>query len=199
MLFPSAHVRPSFHPFIPFSTGITKWSFFFALIHIGNYRLKRKRKDKSEAERIVELFRKLVKAGAINLVHKLQLLEAEMLTLSNNVSDRAFQKYDAAIVSASRAGFLQDAALANYLCFQSCKALNVRSHMAEIYLKKSFEQWISWGAVAVANSFVLRHPDVFHEDSVELILKDESHMGGSFRGRCRFDDSLSQMHKRIVV
>jgi len=159
--------------------------------------LKRKRKDKQEAEKIVDLFRKLAKAGAINLVHKLQLLEAELLTLSNN--DGAFQKCNAAIVSASHAGFLQDAALANYLCFQSCKALNVRPHMIKMHLTRSLEQWISWGAVGVAESLMLRHPDFFHVNSIELVLKDESQMGGSFRGRCRFDDSLSQIHNKLLA
>ena len=175
--------------------------FFFALIALANYRLTHKRKDKMEAEKHLKVFRTVVKAGAINLVHKLQLLEAELFSVVSGHSkdnERALHMYDDAIVSATRCGFLQDAALANYLCFQFIQAHKVRPHLAETYLKKSFELWMAWGAVAVAQSLADRHTDMFSSESVRQSLSS-SHgsMSGSFRSRPRFDPALAEQHKEI--
>jgi hypothetical protein len=175
-------------------------TFFFALIAIANYRFSRKRKHKLQAERYLKFFRQRVQHGAINLVHKLQLLEAEMMNLSchnNSECDAMFRKYDDAVVSATRAGFLQDAALANYLCFQFCQRKNVRCDLSEMYLKKSYELWISWGATAVADSLMNRHSDLPKAASAGQLPKDAS--SSSHRGRTRFDPSLSLQHKHLTV
>lgn len=207
--------------------GIMKASFWYtsrrfilALVAIANYRLTKQSKDRTTAEKHLKYFRTVVKEGAINLVHKLQMLEAEMLTLgsstfdilakgtsilrrgSSNDTDTIAAKYDEAIVSASRSGFVQDAALANYLGFQFCKDKPDRSHMAELYLKRSFELWMSWGAVAVAKSLTERHKDFFGSESVRDSLKGmkgSSTSGSSLRGRSRFDADLSLQHKELNV
>ena len=178
-----------------------------ALVAIANYRLTKRGKDKATADKHLKYFRTVVKAGAINLVHKLQLLEAEMLTITGSSSFFGkdvdiYAKYDEAVVSASRSGFTQDAALANYLCFQFCKDKPDRSHLADMYLKRSFELWMSWGAVAVANSLVERHKDFFNADSVRdslKSLKSSSSGGGSLRGRSRFDANAALQHKELNV
>jgi hypothetical protein len=199
-------------------TGIMKASFWhcsrrmiFGLVAIANYRLTKRRKDKAEADKELKFFRTVVKAGAINLVHKLQLLEAEMLavnyaasfTTSRPSADAVLTKYDEAIVSASRIGQLQDAALANYLCFQFIKAQQVRVHMAELYLKRSFELWMSWGAVAVASSLVDRHPDMFDavsaRNSISSLKGSSNSSGSGLRSRPRFDATLSNQHKELNV
>jgi hypothetical protein len=197
--------------------GIMKGSFWYtsrrfimALVAIANFRETHcnisKASFKATADKHLKYFRKVVKAGAINLVHKLQLLEAEMLNTEtffrSKDTDAIFAKYDQAVVSASRSGFLQDAALANYLCSQFCKDIPDRSHMAELYLKRSFELWMSWGAVAVASSLVERHQDTFSADSVRDSLSgmtDGSSSNGSMRGRSRFDANLSLQHKELNV
>lgn len=184
--------------------------FILALVAIANYKQTKQNKDKATADKHMKYFRRVVKEGAINLVHKLQLLEAEMLSAAGSFSlfakqdaDATFAKYDEAVVSASRSGFLQDAALANYLCFQYCKDQPKRSHLAELYLKRSFELWMSWGAVAVANSLVERHPKMFNSDSVRDSLKglksSNSSGSGSLRGRERFDANLSLQHHQLNV
>ena len=177
-----------------------------ALIAIANFRLTKQIKDKLIVDKHMKYFRKVVKEGAINLVHKLQLLEAEYLTMGlpfqRSSSDHTFAKYDEAVVSASRTGFLQDAALANYLCFQFCKNKPERVHLAELYLKRSFELWMSWGAVSVASSLVERHKDMFNSDSVRNSLnsvKDGSSTSGSLRGRARYDSQLFSEHKELNV
>lgn len=179
--------------------------FFFALIAISNYRQTHHRKDKVEAEKHLKIFRTVVKAGAINLVHKLQLLEAEMLPLTHHSftkesesDSQTLRFYDGAIVSATRAGFLQDAALANYLCFRFIQTHQIRPHLAEMYLKKSFELWMTWGAVTVAQSLVDRHQDMFSAESVRNSLSSSrDSKTGSYRGRPRFDATLSERHREI--
>ena len=179
--------------------------FFFSLISISNYRHTRHRKDKIEAEKHLKIFRTVVKAGAINLVHKLQLLEAEMLPLvrhsftkESESDSQTLKLYDDAIVSATRAGFLQDAALANYLCFQFIQTHKVRPHLAEMYIKKSFELWMAWGAVAVAQSLADRHKDMFSAESVRSSLSSSRNSKtGSYRSRPRFDPTLSEQHREI--
>ena len=201
--------------------GIMKSSFWYCsrrmicgLVAIANYRLTKHRKDKAEADKELKFFRTVVKEGAINLVHKLQLLEAEMsalnyvacFTTTRPSADDVLAKYDEAIVSSSRSGYLQDAALANYLCFQFIQAQQVRVHMAELYLKRSFELWMSWGAVTVATSLVDRHPDMFNAESVRLSissrkgsLTSSSSSGGGLKSRPRFDAHLSSQHKELNV
>lgn len=190
--------------------------FFYALIAMANLRLTHKRKDKAEADKHLKYFRTVVKEGAINLVHKLQLLEAEMMTTSsgswtvtkNKDFDTILKRYDEAIVSATRIGFLQDAALANYLCFQFCSTNNVHTHLMEGYLKRSFNLWMSWGALAVANSLVVRHPNMFESESAKNMIKDASFRdsmsasstsGSGLRGRSRFDASLAAQHNELNV
>eukprot|EP00957_Ditylum_brightwellii_P081544 6203512-Ditylum_brightwellii.AAC.1 len=92
------------------------------------------------------MLRKYVAGGAINLVHKVQLLDAEMMKRTSQNSDKVLQKYKAAIVSATRSGFLQDAALSNYLCAQYCQTNSKLESYHEMYMVKSRDQFLSWGA-----------------------------------------------------
>ncbi|CAB9505903.1 Transcriptional regulator [Seminavis robusta] len=183
--------------------------FFFGLIAIANYRRNGQWKYKAQADKELKYFRTVVKEGAINLVHKLQLLEAEMMstntcTLTGPTCETVLAKYDDAIVSASRAGFLQDAAFANYLCFQFIEQKQERMHMAELYVKRSFELWMSWGAMTVASSLADRHPKYFNSDSVRSSISSSmktslTSSGSGYRSRPRFDKNLSSQHKELNV
>ena len=183
--------------FMQSSFFVQSRSFFFALIAVANYRKNHKRKDKSTALKYMKQYRNFAKAGAINLVHKLQLLEAELSSCSGKDLDKTFAKYEEAVVSASRAGFLQDAALANYLCLRFILRNNYHLHMAELYAKKSLELWVDWGAVAVAKAIIRRHPDILTDDSVEM-MKDGSQRD-SYRSKERFDPSLSLQHQQLKI
>ncbi|CAB9500744.1 Protein tyrosine kinase [Seminavis robusta] len=194
--------------------GIMGASFWYAsrlyhvaLIAIANCRKSPTRKGRQEAEKQVKHFKKLVKKGAINLLHKLQLLQAELMTVDVNPNkpkevDAVMAMYDSAIVSATRAGFLQDAALANYLCFQFCDTHKVRIHLRELYLKRSVEHWIDWGGFDVADSILERHGGDYQSTCVSVReMKDSSclNMSNSLRGRSRFDDALAMQHKELRV
>ena len=176
--------------------------FFFALIAIANYRKDHKRRQKTAAKRHIRNFHKYVHGGAINLVHKLQLLEAELLSLTCTFKNfnSVLQKYNDAIAFATRTGFLQDAALANYLCFEFCKHSNKNYMEEELYLKNSLELWIRWGAFAVAKSLAVRHPQRCTSDSVRESLETHPKSGQTtYRSRARFDANDSEQHKTIRV
>lgn len=187
------------------ATGLTKAMvfypsrlFFFALIAVAKARRHtskiQKQKLKLEAEKYAKTLRVLVTSGAINIVHKVQLLETELLSLCpRTATERVCKMYDTAIVSASRAGFLQDAAIANYLCFQFCVARNEEA--AVDYLRTSHELWIDWNAYAVADSLAQRHSDVLDSS----LGSSMNHSSSGYRSRQRFDASLTQKHKQLSL
>jgi hypothetical protein len=89
----------------------------FALVAIQNAKktMNRRQRWKRKATKYIDLMRTWVEdCQAINLGHKLKLLEAEMRTLSRPypADDVLMPAYDEAIVRSARSGFLQDAALA---------------------------------------------------------------------------------------
>ena len=173
--------------------------FFFALIAIAKFRQRhisklKRAKFRMEAEKYTKTLRSFVSAGGINIVHKVQLLEAELLSLSPKEDVQTVQKmYDSAIVSSSRGGFLNDAALANYLCFQFCD--DHGEEAATDYLVRSYNLWIDWDARAVADSLWARHPDCFGSSSSASLNFSSS----GYRSRTRFNASLSELHKHLSV
>ena len=167
--------------------------FFFALICIENFRLKGKSKFKNEAKKYMDTLRELVEDGAINLVQKVQLLDAEFMSLTSKDEREVIPKYEKAIKSASRAGFLQDGALGNYLCAQYC-VRNEDEVSAESYATKSYELYSTWGAVAVAESVEARNPLLFVNSPSTTSMGRLSNSGLS---RTHFRESFALMHKSL--
>ena len=168
--------------------------FFFALVCVENFRLKGKSRFKNEAKKYMDTLRELVEGGAINLVHKVQLLDAEYTSIAGKDQNEVIPKYEKAIVSASRAGFLQDAALGNFLCAQCC-VRNEDEISAEPHAIKSFELYSTWGAVAVAQSVENRHPLLFADGKSKDFLAKQTNSG--FRSRTHFRESFALMHKSL--
>jgi len=139
--------------------------FFFALIEIHNYRVTRKKTRKKNAKKYRDILRKHVAGGAINLVSKVQLLEAEMMKRTGKNSSEVLRKYQGAIASATRSGFLQDAALFNHLCANYCQAATALEDDYEVYILKAHEQYTSWGALEVARSLREGYPNAFGKGS----------------------------------
>jgi hypothetical protein len=164
--------------------------FCFALICIENFRTTKFRRFKSEAKKHMDALRDLVENGAINVAHKLQLVEAEFLSLSTK--DDVLPKYELAIKSASRAGFLHDGALYNYLCAKFCLRNDSLEDSAYNYLVQSCELYESWGAMAVASSIRSRHPDVFAEISISPRKVTSGH-----RSRSHFRGSFTAVHHSL--
>ena len=132
----------------------------------------------------------------MNILHKLQLLEAEMASLSPKTTlAEGCQKYNDAIVSSRRAGFLQDGALANYLCFQFCERKGDKE-LCRHYLEQSYSLWKMWNAHAVAESLPIRHPDFF---AGILGSEENPNSSGFFRSRRVYQDSLVEQHKVLPL
>lgn len=170
--------------------------FFFALIAIAKIRQGQgsklmTKKYKVEAESHIKALRALVLAGAVMIAHKVQLLEAELASLSHRASTKNVCKmYNIAIASSTRSRFLHDTALANYLCFQFC--VGRREKSARKFLTRSYDLWMAWNAYAVADSLFKRHPEMFGTSSPASIRRSFGQGLGSFKSRLHFSDSLTQ-------
>jgi hypothetical protein len=129
----------------------------------------------------------------VNIVHKLKILEAELASLSRNITtDKICRMYDEAIVFTRRSGFLQDAALANYLCFQVCVERQ-ELLVAGSYLSDAYSLWKMWNAYAVADSLCRRHADF-----VDAFSSMDS-TNGSHRSREIFNSSLAEQHRVLSL
>jgi hypothetical protein len=166
--------------------------FFFSLVCIESFRTSRKNKFKNEAKKYMDTLRELVGSGAINLVHKLQLLDAEFTSLTAKDTYEVVRKYERATVSASRAGFLQDGALSNYQCAKFCLRQEATAALAETYVSQSYDLYQTWGASAVADSVKQRHPSLFPEKASQT-----QNRGTHFRSRPQFQASYAIMHKSL--
>ena len=92
--------------------------------------------------------KKLVKAGCVNLVHQLSLLDAEYHAMNGKL-DLAKSSYDKAVIEAARGGFLQDAAVSSerYADFLLMNLRNRESEADGSYrLKESIKYYTEWGA-----------------------------------------------------
>jgi hypothetical protein len=170
--------------------------FFFVLVCIENFRISQKGRFKTEAKKHMDTLRKLVENGAINVVHKLQLLDAEFSSLTSKDTNEAvnelLRKYEKAVVSATRAGFLQDGALSNYLCAKFCLRQESKEAAADNYFMQSCELYTTWGALAVAMSVKQQHLSEYPEPPSYTVRTDSG-----FRSRTHFRASFAEMHKSL--
>ena len=123
---------------------------------------------------------------AINLATKLQLLDAEFLSMNKRKDSETIRKaYDRAITMASRAGVRQDAALGNLragLYFRD-KDSNWASH----YLSRAVELFRDWGADGVAEHWANKYSDSVDEStfleikSSDMLGRKRHHKVRSFR------------------
>jgi tetratricopeptide (TPR) repeat protein len=162
--------------------------FFFAIVAIYNatrVRLLKKRNYTRAIENHIKLIRRwVVERNAINLVHKLQLLEAMQLTLrrrypSDQILIPAFEK---AILVASRSGYFQDAGLAASLAAWAIQDKDKRVDFASVALG-AFRKWGAEGVVQ-------------HLESTSSLYREASHFNsasmretGALRSRERFEVS----------
>ena len=170
--------------------------FFFGLICVANAKSGNK-KYKQEAKKHISYIRKLVESGALNLVHKLQILDAEIGSLDTTSSDvnGLLRGYEVALVNSTKAGFIQDAALCAYLAGEFCSSNPLElSRCVETYLMKSHELYLTWGATAVAASVRDRHPTVFENKD---ICTEAGNRSSGLQSRTRFEDSIAKGHRTL--
>jgi hypothetical protein len=179
--------------------------FFFCLIAIHNAKQTGKRQYKQKAKKYYNMVRGWVfKQKAINVVHKYQILQAEMATLEPKRLQQDWKltaAFDKAIAASIRSGFLQDAALAAHLASQAIQDTEESRH----YFLRSCELYRSWDANGVADHLERsskRHGrNVLRRSSDGSVLshKSSSSFQKGYRSRERFDKSLSIRHNSLKL
>jgi hypothetical protein len=134
-----------------------------------------------------------VSQRAANLVHKLLILVAYKASLTGKSGLLLQSLYDDAIAASRKSGFVQDAALASELAGDCLATFEDTKNYAESYYVNAHRMWLSWGAIAVANTLSERletmYPDIILEDEINL----DSHRS-SFLSRDRFTLNASETH-----
>jgi predicted ATPase len=183
--------------------------FFFTLIAIQQARKNTRRPLKQEifrreAKKLYEAFRLwVIDKKSINAVHKLLILDAEMMSIQRRPqvdSDTIRAAYDKAVAASTRSGFLQDGALAAQLASRAIPAAK------DLYFERALELYSSWGAAGLVEH-LLKKPSAgasesssSHSDSAaEGTSTQQQQPGTSFRSRERFDARLVKAHKSLDV
>lgn len=94
-------------------------------------------------------------------LHKLVLLEAEMLRVSDGSQQlEILDEYENAIALAGKSGFVHDAAFINERCGSWLYSIGKSSRRAAPYLKAAYRGYYTWGAVNKAQDLRSHYPDV---------------------------------------
>ena len=170
--------------------------FFFALVAMHNARyskgLKRVRYMLQVKKHMNHIRTWVVQRKAINLVHKLHLLEAVELTLKHRQypSDEILiNAFNPVIVYASKAGFFQDAALAASLAAQT-----IQNSVRQLdYACLAQQGYKKWGATGVA-----KHLEETSQLHSQAAAQSEQILGGKFMGAWRGKERLRSLSTRIL-
>ena len=98
---------------------------------------------KKSANKTIRIIRGWAKNGNVNVVHHLYILEAELAVLNRKIK-KAKEKFNDAIVTSSRNGFLQDRALAHELAGAFFKAQG-DDNWEKYHIDRSIACYQEWG------------------------------------------------------
>jgi hypothetical protein len=165
--------------------------FFSGLLANAMYRKTRRGEYRKRAVKATEQMKKLTQKRGLNILHKFLLLEAELSgTLHASKVSLVKARFDRAIATATRAGILQDAALANELAGDFC--LRVGDHFwARHYLTCAHSLYLSWEAEAKVQHLVKKHASFIQADESESQMFSSSSLTKSIAR------SAVTMHRRI--
>ncbi len=142
--------------------GYTPEEFYFeALAHVGNCREKNIELPQTVND-IVNRFSHWAKHSPDNFLHKLELIQAEILSLKSEKA--ADDLYDKAILHANEGDFLQEEALVNELAaLHYFRNSNLK--LARAYMTESRNQYQVWGALAKVKNLELHYPHLLYGKS----------------------------------
>lgn len=166
--------------------------FFFAVIAIWNFKSNGKRKWKHAARKHMATIKGWVaKNGAINLAHKVLILEAEEASMKKNVSEQELVAlYDKAINVSAKTGFLQDAGLASHLASRSV----TDGRSSRDYFRRCIDHYVRWGAKGIPSFLTRENANL---PSSLMLPRVESARQNGFRARERFDMEVIEEHKNV--
>jgi hypothetical protein len=169
--------------------------FFFALVAMYNAKrskgLKRHKWNRAIREHMKLVRMWVLGRRAINVVHKLQILEAVQLTLKRPYpSDKSLMAaFDKGILAASRAGFFHDSALGAAHAARAVSDPQKKMDYA-ILAQQAYEKW---GASGVSRH--LAENKHLHRQAAEQSDPDVS---GKFLGALRGKERLQRCSTRIL-
>jgi predicted ATPase len=136
--------------------------YFTGLIGTAMFRKTGKRKYRDQAQTAVKSMKSLMEKfnTGLNNLHRYYIMKADVAAACEKKSkDEVREAFDQAISASSKAGFLQDAALANELCGEFfAKGENL--YWAKHYLTSAYNGYCEWGAEA-KSAHLLRDRGVF--------------------------------------
>ncbi|MEO1254764.1 MAG: hypothetical protein AAFY41_07760, partial [Bacteroidota bacterium] len=130
------------------------------------------------AKKNISQFRKWAKFSPSNHQHKLDLLIAEMASLRGN-DDKARKYFDLAIKGAESGEFLNEEALSSERAGFHYLSIG-QDFIAENYLRKAYQTYKEWGAVAKMQELKKRFPKIligFEKDSSTITTKSSKSSG----------------------
>lgn len=162
--------------------------FFFSLILLGLAKRSKKQNPPKSVKKDIEWLKKRVNQGAINCLHKLLIVDAELSSFKGD-PEKIQKGYDNAIVTARKSGFSQDEALANELAGAFFFARN-DNFWATKYLTRAYQLYYEWGAMGKAKHL---------EEQYSTLISKEQRMaqGTNLKGRRRFSHRLSDSHQSV--
>ena len=142
--------------------------FFRVLAATAMYRKRRKRIYRTKALKRLRQMRVRMENTSINNLHRFYIMEADVnATFGIGKRDRR-EMFDNAISTSTKAGFLQDAALANELAGEYFLSKG-DDFWAKHYLTCSYSLYLTWEASAKTKQLLMRYPRHVDADSA---LKD---------------------------
>lgn len=147
----------------------THGAFFRVVSSTAMYRKTSKRRYRVRALRGLKQMRlKMESTSSINNLHKFYILEADV-NATLRIGKKNYQElYDHAISTSTKAGFLQDAALANELAGEHFLSEG-DDFWARHYLTRAYSMYLTWEARAKTKQLLIRYGGLIETDSV---LKD---------------------------
>ena len=168
-----------------FSTSICV--FFSGLTCSGLAKKTGKRKYVKEARRATDKMKFIMRNRGLNNLHRYLLMQAELLALTSKKRHQNVKMaYDKAIATAGKAGFVQDAALANELAFEYFRSIG-DEYWAGHYIVRACELYHEWGASAKVGILKNEHSSYLNDSRNFSVLasrtadNSDSHMISSTR------------------
>ena len=121
--------------------------FFSGLTASGMARRCGKRKYFRRAMRSTAEMRKIMRTRGLNNLHRYLLMQADLAACCKRKRRTIKDLYDKAIAAASKAGFVQDAALGNEMAAEYFLSVN-DGFWSKHYFTRALELYLEWGARA---------------------------------------------------
>ena len=155
-----AMARGALHTLLPGSPVAVTDSFYRAISLFAMARKTKKRKYLRPAKKCLATIKDWSKQGNCNVYHFLPFLEAELAAYHGRLNV-AEKNYKLAIQMASRAGFAQDAALANERYGEFLLQDVCNREAAAVHLRQAVSLYREWGAVRKIELLQTKYYDLF--------------------------------------